>query len=147
MNSKFFVSVSALFATACLVGISSQAHAGLLEDLRGAVNSVREVSNMVKEVKGVSGEVTDLMPEGEEEPATPHVAAPPPANAAPWYVSIDGQSAGPYGAAKMGALIGQGSVSKDSLVWKEGMGAWQPASAIPELSELFPAGPPPMPGS
>jgi hypothetical protein len=38
-----------------------------------------------------------------------------------------------------------GQITKDTLVWKDGMAAWTAAGQVPELSNLFGATPPPLP--
>jgi interferon-induced transmembrane protein/uncharacterized protein DUF4339 len=62
-----------------------------------------------------------------------------------WFYAKGGQTNGPVSEAEFRNLINLGTVGPDDLVWKEGMPAWQPASAIPGL--VFPpAGrvPPPL---
>jgi hypothetical protein len=38
-----------------------------------------------------------------------------------------------------------GSLTRDTLVWKQGMAAWTPAAHVPELAGMFAASPPPLP--
>jgi len=48
----------------------------------------------------------------------------------------------------MGALQGMvqnGSLKKETNVWKNGMAGWLPAGQVAELAALFNAVPPPMP--
>ena len=52
-----------------------------------------------------------------------------------WYYSSDGERHGPVGAKKLKSLAASGDLRPDDLVWKEGMGEWQPAS---KLKKLFP---------
>ena len=41
-----------------------------------------------------------------------------------------------------------GAITPETLVWKQGMAAWTPASQVDELSPLFAsAAPPPLPPS
>jgi hypothetical protein len=71
-------------------------------------------------------------------------AAPPPLPAQDsWFFAQDGKQQGPLG---MDALRGQlgGAVTRDTLVWKQGMAAWTPAGQVPELAPLFAAVPPPL---
>jgi hypothetical protein len=66
-----------------------------------------------------------------------------------WFYAKGGQTNGPVSEEEFRNLINLGTVGPDDLVWKEGMPAWQPASAIPELV-LPPTGrvsPPPVPSS
>jgi hypothetical protein len=67
-----------------------------------------------------------------------------------WFYAKGGQTLGPVSDGEFRNLIGLGTVGPDDLVWKEGMPAWQPASAVPGL--LFPPPrrvppPPPQPSS
>lgn len=76
-------------------------------------------------------------------PAAP--AGPPPLPGAQWYVALDGQQAGPFAAAALPAKVAGGQVSAETLVWRDGMAAWQPAGQVPDLAGLFAATPPPLP--
>jgi hypothetical protein len=42
-------------------------------------------------------------------------------------------------------MIAQGSFTRESLVWKQGMSAWLKAGDVAELLGLFGAVPPPIP--
>jgi hypothetical protein len=66
-----------------------------------------------------------------------------------WFYAKGGQTLGPVSEGEFRNLINLGTVGPDDLVWKEGMPAWQPASAIPGLP-FPPTGrvpPPPVPSS
>lgn len=81
-------------------------------------------------------------------PGTGPAGAPPPPVAAEIYMSVSGQTYGPYNMDQLKEYKQQGSLTKDTLVWKTGMGSWVAASAMPELQSLFgsgPAAPPPPP--
>jgi len=45
-----------------------------------------------------------------------------------WYYAIDGQQLGPVGSERIVALHAQGKLDAASLVWRDGMGDWQPLS-------------------
>jgi len=47
-----------------------------------------------------------------------------------WYYVENGQQAGPVEEAQLGELISSGKLRGDTLVWHEGMAAWQPFSAV-----------------
>ena len=78
----------------------------------------------------------------------PVSASPPPVvgMAAEWHVvaSAGGQS-GPHTAQQMRAMIQQGTVAVESLVWKAGMAEWIAIANCPELAGLISASPPPPP--
>ena len=60
-----------------------------------------------------------------------------------WYYVENGQQAGPVEEAQLGELIQSGKLRGDTLVWHEGMGAWQPFSAVfpPEFAAAVGATP------
>ena len=64
-----------------------------------------------------------------------------------YFVSINLQPSGPFDTAGLRQLIGNGQLTRDSLVWKEGMANWVMAGTVAELTPLFSAAPPPLPGT
>jgi len=79
---------------------------------------------------------------------------PPPLNTPgiQFYVTINGAAVGPLTVQVLQQMIPAGTFSASSLVWRQGMAGWQPASTVPELATLFapatptpPAMPPPVP--
>ena len=72
--------------------------------------------------------------------------APPPLPAqAQYFAAIDGKQAGPFGMDALRQAVAGGQVTRETLVWKQGMAAWMPVSQVPELEPLFGAAPPPLP--
>src|SRR5246127_5583043 len=63
-----------------------------------------------------------------------------------WFYAASGQQQGPVSEAQLRDLIGRGTVTADTLVWSEGMAAWQRAGEIPGLSSGG-AAPPVIPRS
>jgi len=86
-----------------------------------------------------------------QQQAAPQQAAPPPAGppplpqAASYYVAMGGQQAGPFDAATLKQYIQAGQLTKDTLVWKDGMPAWTAAGQVPDVNSLFGSTPPPLP--
>ncbi|HBP19221.1 MAG TPA: antifreeze protein [Planctomycetes bacterium] len=73
-------------------------------------------------------------------------AAPPPLPAAAsFHAAINGAQQGPFDVNAFRAMVGQGQVNGETLVWRNGMAAWTPAKQVPELAAIF-AAPPPLPG-
>ena len=73
-------------------------------------------------------------------------AAPPPIPGGGFHVAVGQNQTGPF---DMGALQQQanaGQLTRNTLVWRAGMGAWARAGEVPELSALFANSPPPVPG-
>ena len=68
------------------------------------------------------------------------------------YLAIDGQQQGPYKFDELTLLAQQGSLTATTMVWKDGLPSWVPASQLPELKSLFadkqmPPIPPAIPSS
>ena len=64
-----------------------------------------------------------------------------------YFVSVNNQPSGPFDTAGLRQLIGNGQLTRDSLVWKEGMASWASAGSVAELVPLFFAVPPPLPAA
>jgi membrane protease subunit (stomatin/prohibitin family) len=60
------------------------------------------------------------------------------------FVAVNGQQTGPFDLAILQQMVQSGQLSRDSLVWKQGMAAWAPAGQVDEVSSVFGATPPPV---
>lgn len=72
-------------------------------------------------------------------------AVPPPPAAAPIYIYTGGQQIGPLQPAQLPQYVSSGHLDRNTLVWKEGMADWAPASSLTELASLFAGAVPPPP--
>lgn len=72
-------------------------------------------------------------------------APPPLPGQVKFFIAINGQQHGPYEMPQMQQMIQAGQVTKEMMVWKEGMAAWAAAGSTPELGGMFGATPPPPP--
>jgi membrane protease subunit (stomatin/prohibitin family) len=82
---------------------------------------------------------------GGMQPPMP-VAGPPPLPSAPaYYLAIEGKQAGPFPVDQLAQKAAAGELTRQSLVWKHGLSAWQAASSLPELQNIFPDVPPALP--
>ncbi len=79
------------------------------------------------------------------EPVRAAATPPPLPQAAQWFVGAGGVQQGPYDVAALSALVGGGTLTRETPAWKDGMPDWLPAGRIPELGGLFGAVPPPLP--
>jgi membrane protease subunit (stomatin/prohibitin family) len=76
----------------------------------------------------------------------PQAAGPPPLpQQTQWYAAINSQQAGPFTSDQVREMIANGQISRDTLVWKQGMGDWTQAGQVTDLSGFFGAVPPPLP--
>lgn len=73
-------------------------------------------------------------------------AAPPPIpQAALFYLAVNGQQQGPFDAAALQGKLRDGTLTRETLIWKQGMASWTAAGTVAELASLFAAVPPPLP--
>jgi len=73
-------------------------------------------------------------------------ATPPPLPAQlQLFVAVNGQQTGPFDSIALQQMAHSGQLTRDSLVWKQGLPAWTAAGQLPELTAVFGAVPPPLP--
>ncbi|MCZ7894714.1 RDD family protein [Agrobacterium salinitolerans] len=65
---------------------------------------------------------------------------------AAWYYAAGKDQKGPVGEDEISGLIKSGQITKETIVWREGMDDWQRAVEQPELSSAF-STPPPLPNT
>ncbi len=73
------------------------------------------------------------------------VMPPPLPGHAPWFVAINGQQQGPLEVAALAGLVASGQLSRETLVWQQGMAAWVKAGEVAALNPVFASVPPPLP--
>ncbi len=73
-------------------------------------------------------------------------ATPPPIPAEPsYYVAVAGKQTGPFNMQALAAEAASGRLTRESLVWTQGMSQWTTAGATPALAGIFASVPPPLP--
>ena len=74
-------------------------------------------------------------------------AAPPPVpgNAGVFFIAVNGQQTGPFDLSSISGKARSGELTRETLVWKQGMAQWSPAGSVSELANLFGPTPPPVP--
>ena len=82
---------------------------------------------------------------GQSQPGIGGASPPPLPPQIQLFVAVNGQQAGPFDLAALQQMARSGQLTRDSLVWKQGMADWTVAGQVPELSAVFAAVPPPMP--
>jgi len=75
-------------------------------------------------------------------PSAPGSSAPPPVpppipQSPGFFIAVGGQPKGPFDVAALRAHLAETPLSADTLVWREGMAQWAPASTVPDLAALF----------
>ncbi len=92
----------------------------------------------------ISGQMASQAAAANQAPQ-PGSPPPLPSQAESWFVALNGAQSGPFDAGALTQKIQSGNVTRDTLVWKQGMSAWSKAGTQPELANLFSAVPPPLP--
>ncbi|MBV9107801.1 MAG: SPFH domain-containing protein [Gemmatimonadetes bacterium] len=75
----------------------------------------------------------------------PGAVPPPLPQQSAYFVALNGQQSGPHAMDALQQQAGSGAMTRDTLVWKQGMSAWTPAGQVDELAPLFASVPPPLP--
>ncbi len=70
---------------------------------------------------------------------------PPPSPDTVWHIAADGQTKGPFSTAAMGRMAGDGSLTRDTMVWTAGQDGWMRAGDVTAIARLFTVMPPPPP--
>jgi membrane protease subunit (stomatin/prohibitin family) len=71
---------------------------------------------------------------------------PPPPPVTAFFVAVNGQQTGPFDMNTLMQMGKTGNLTKESMVWKQGMAAWAAAGQVGDLSNIFNSIPPPIPG-
>lgn len=61
-----------------------------------------------------------------------------------FFVILDDKQAGPFSEDELSRLIAQGTVTKETYVWKGGMPRWERCENVPEVLRLVALCPPPF---
>ena len=73
---------------------------------------------------------------------------PPPIRATPrYFLAVNGKQQGPYNMSDLNSQVDSGQLTRQTLVWTEGMAEWKPAAQVADLGELFTESPPPLPAA
>jgi membrane protease subunit (stomatin/prohibitin family) len=70
-------------------------------------------------------------------PAAQRAAPPPIPPAAAFFMALDGKPVGPFDIGALRQRVADGSLTRDTLVWREGMPQWAAASSVAEVASLF----------
>ncbi len=93
-------------------------------------------------------QMANSMNQQQAQPAPQQAAptAPPPLpGAKTYFIATDGQQQGPHPVDQLKQQAQAGTLTRDTLVWCEGMANWAKAGEVDELSGIFSSVPPPLP--
>jgi membrane protease subunit (stomatin/prohibitin family) len=72
--------------------------------------------------------------------------SPPPLPTDNIFAAIEGKQQGPFNLAQLKQMAAEAAITRDTLVWKEGMAAWAAASGVADIAVIFSGVPPKIPG-
>jgi hypothetical protein len=84
---------------------------------------------------------------GTQAPSGAGVPPPLPGAGAQFFAALAGAQAGPFDLTVLAAKIRSGELTRQTLVWRNGMSGWAAAESVSELQSLFAQVPPPLPKS
>jgi hypothetical protein len=94
---------------------------------------------------GMGFAMAQKMGEAFNQRDQPHQSPPPIPAATQYFMATNGQQQGPFTLTVFQEKIGQGTLTKETLVWKHGFANWTKASDVEELKPMFASVPPPLP--
>ncbi len=94
----------------------------------------------------MAGPITQAVSNPPQAPDSTNT--PPPIPGSPrYFLAVNGQQKGPFGISDLSSHIDSGQLTRQTLVWTEGMAEWKPAAQVDDLSGLFTGSPPPIPAA
>jgi hypothetical protein len=83
----------------------------------------------------IAGNIAELTPFFQSKPSS----------GANYFIVVNSQPSGPLSLEDLKNMVKNRKLTRNDLVWKDGMPQWTASEAIPELADLFPTIPPPPP--
>ena len=80
-----------------------------------------------------------------QQPAAGAGAPPPIPGAVMYFVAVDGKQTGPFDTQTLASQAAMGRLTRETLVWAQGMPQWTAAGQVPALAGIFTSVPPPLP--
>lgn len=94
---------------------------------------------------GMAQQMTQSMQPQQAAPAAAPATPPPPPAATVYHILVNQQQMGPFDVQTLKSYVSNGQLTRDTLVWSDGMPQWAAASTVGGLQSLFGATPPPPP--
>ncbi|WP_371153184.1 SPFH domain-containing protein [Jannaschia sp. 2305UL9-9] len=94
---------------------------------------------------GMAQQMANPGPWGAAPAAQAPAAPPPPPVEHVWHIAEGGATKGPFSKARLGRMVTDGEVTRETYVWTQGQDGWKKADDVDELAQLFTVMPPPPP--
>ena len=117
--------------------------AGMMTGMMMGASVAGQMGNMMNQMGNMMNQ--NMAQAGQQQQAPPPLPGQKPAA---WFLYVNGAQTGPAGTETLAQMAAAGTITPDTLAWKEGMAAWAAIKDIPELAGIFNKGgsvPPPVP--
>ena len=111
----------------------------------GMMMGMGMAAGMGNQMAGMMSNGMNAMNQAIHQPTAPQMTPPPVPGTVSYMLAINGQQYGPYAMHQLQQMVVAGQVTPQTLVWCQGMAAWEPASGRPDLAVLFAPATPPTP--
>ena len=111
----------------------------------GMMMGMGMAAGMGNQMAGMMSNGMNAMNQAIHQPTAPQMTPPPVPGTVSYMLAINGQQYGPYAMHQLQQMVVAGQVTPQTLVWCQGMAAWEPASGRPDLAVLFATATPPTP--
>lgn len=89
------------------------------------------------QMAGMVSGTMNAMQQPQMQQQAPQLVPPPVPGSVSYLLAFNGQQYGPYNMQQLQQMVLSGQLTAQTLVWCQGMAAWQPASNRPDLATLF----------
>ncbi|MBN2318600.1 MAG: SPFH domain-containing protein [Acidobacteria bacterium] len=79
--------------------------------------------------------------------SNPSKTPPPIPGTAQYFLAVEDRQEGPFNMSGLSSRVASGVLTRQTLVWTEGMVQWEPAGQVAALESLFKGSPPPLPAA
>jgi len=93
----------------------------------------------------MAGPMAQAMSPQQQPPSGAAGTPPPIPGVAVYFAAVEGKQTGPFDMQTLASQAASGRLTRESLVWTQGMSQWMPAGEVPALAGIFTNVPPPLP--
>lgn len=111
-------------------------------NMAGMVMGMGMAAGMGQQMAGMMNNGMNAMNNAVQQP---QMAPPPMPGAVSYMLAINGQQYGPFNSQQLQQMVQSGQLTAQTLVWCQGMAAWEMAGNRPDLASLFAPSIPPTP--
>lgn len=108
----------------------------------GMMMGMGVAAGMGQQMAGMMGGMQQAQ---QPQQQAPQMAPPPMPGTVSYMLAVNGQQYGPYNMQQLQQMAQAGQLTAQSLVWCQGMAAWEPAANRQDLAALFAPATPPVP--